>query len=1096
MIRNILILFFAFLSLAPLNAQDGEFKVDIIKHVVDGQQYGIVEITATGTAGLFNLVIEGYNAEFNASSFWEVNGLDPGVYTATFTTPQGGCVFEREFEILTCPELIVNEELLRESIREPKECGSADGSIYFKTGYPFSNIDESAVRRLLNSEGEEVLQEFGKYRNLSNGTYMFTFDAGECFYMYEFTIGVDSYIEINFDYEQPCPGQNNGFLEVYVFSGQNDDHYFEWEDGSDDAIRENLPAGTYCVTAFLSNGCETTKCFDLVNIPTEFDISFETYYCPESRGEITAVVSSVGNVGHFEFDWGIGIGQGATISNLAGDTEYCVTVTNECNESREKCVFLERRELPPVSFSIDIQNSCLDPTQAAGELTASNIDGGAGGPYNVRWSNGQFGNSIDNLSSGEYCVTVSDNEGCMETSRCYTIEQAGYIFINVTSTQHCESGDCSNAEIIVTAVDIDNNQVEGVTFSWFSYNGSDYNSGSGNVIQDINWSGNYTITASYNGCEANNIVVEILNDCDKLPEEFQFPDYSNENNHLVYPASDLFPSGRIAVFPVRSGITYSWSGPSGSFITNLPYLPEALSEGPGNYTLVVDNGCEQSDFRFTIEECENQVDVTAGEICADCIEDGYGVVSISLIDAEPDVQYFATDGVTIWRIPMSLNEGGEFDIRNVTALTNTTIELIIFDEDFCGVRRTIDYTPNSYRIVELPFMNMAFNQIVPGTFTPFSCDIALICTNDIDPISTSGCGTGAQLVATIPGPPVNFSFSDSDEECGAMASCGAGGYADFTGEVISNTGYDGTYCYKGKGCLLEGNAYSNGFIAVLNAREGANPGDPNHINFGTSLPASAFYTESQERFFPDFSDPVIDREAGICTTSIKCAGIEVSTFETPFQQITRNRDHLSEAAYIEFHGVTSPENTLYFIFEGCEGGETTDIIPIIGDCPKCNKVLFNRIDIKEISYHKDIRLSLKSEYTVFGDVAKPGEKRTPKIISNLKTSYPNGEDIIDKLIDLQIVSNAPSKTRMAEARGMKEYIKIMPNPSNDVVTISTLDVSSNMQILAIDGRLVHFAEINTTSTKVDVSEYINGIYIVKVISALDGTVRTSKFIKQ
>ena len=54
-------------------------------------------------------------------------------------------------------------------------------------------------------------------------------------------------------------------------------------------------------------------------------------------------------------------------------------------------------------------------------------------PVSISWSNGSTGNTISNLASGYYCVTVTDNSGCRQTA-CYFVATNPPINIQSTIT--------------------------------------------------------------------------------------------------------------------------------------------------------------------------------------------------------------------------------------------------------------------------------------------------------------------------------------------------------------------------------------------------------------------------------------------------------------------------------------------------------------------------------------------------------------------------------------------------------------------------------------------------------------------------------------
>ncbi|MEI7596643.1 MAG: endonuclease [Bacteroidota bacterium] len=62
----------------------------------------------------------------------------------------------------------------------------------------------------------------------------------------------------------------------------------------------------------------------------------------------------------------------------------------------------------------------------------------------------------------------------------------------------------------------------------------------------------------------------------------------------------------------------------------------------------------------------------------------------------------------------------------------------------------------------------------------------------------------------------------------------------------------------------------------------------------------------------------------------------------------------------------------------------------------------------------------------------------------------------------------------------KENIKISPNPTTGIINIYGIKNSTVVYIYSIDGQLLKSAILSSENTQVDISDYKNGIYIVKI----------------
>lgn len=272
--------------------------------------------------------------------------------------------------------------------------------------------------------------------------------------------------------EVSCPGMEDGRAIVVPMGGIQPYTYL-WSTGSSEQVINDLGPGTYEVTVTDASGSTANSAIGLLDYePMSVYINKEDGACGKLG---TASVTILGGIGPFQFDWSNGA-YTREITNLEEGT-YTVTVTDRdaCDmiESVDVVVYgdgikLEEDfdtpscagnsngyisvsqtggqmpiqytwsngetgtsidDLPAGTYSVFVEDAlgCTDgiviilqdPEELKVEVVNQNdalyarVDGGTPG-YSYTWSNGVSGTTvINNLSPGEYGLTVEDAEGCI-----------------------------------------------------------------------------------------------------------------------------------------------------------------------------------------------------------------------------------------------------------------------------------------------------------------------------------------------------------------------------------------------------------------------------------------------------------------------------------------------------------------------------------------------------------------------------------------------------------------------------------------------------------------------------------------------------------
>ena len=226
-----------------------------------------------------------------------------------------------------------------------------------------------------------------------------------------------------------------GAINLTVSGGTGAGTYdYSWTGpGAFTATTEDLTGlsqpGLYCVTVTDNAGCTDEACVEVGEdiIITSFQI---TNTCVgESQGAIDIDVT--GGVGMLTYQWAYeGTGPISLSQDISGQPagNYSVTIS-DVNNNQVTGSF-EIQEYATLTYSANI-GPALNGND--GSIVLNNFMNGT--PLSYQWSPnvGDTNFEVFNLTPGQYCVTVTDQNGC-ETEACYMVPAAPLTFTGETST--------------------------------------------------------------------------------------------------------------------------------------------------------------------------------------------------------------------------------------------------------------------------------------------------------------------------------------------------------------------------------------------------------------------------------------------------------------------------------------------------------------------------------------------------------------------------------------------------------------------------------------------------------------------------------------
>ena len=233
----------------------------------------------------------------------------------------------------------------------------------------------------------------------------------------------------------PSCGVDNGTIQVDNVTGGTAPYSYNWTNGSNSNIADNLGAGIYVVTIEDNNGCLITETVNLTSASAPgIAVNTTSPLCHGGNdGAIDLVVT--GGTAPITFDWSTG-DQTEDVSGLIAGT-YDVTI-----QDASGCVISEIitiTDAPAIDLS-NVTETLASCGLADGSLDVS-VTGGAA-PYTFLWSSGGNGNMEVNLAAGTYTLTVTDNNAC-NADQTYALsnDAAPVITIDQVIQPACEGGD-------------------------------------------------------------------------------------------------------------------------------------------------------------------------------------------------------------------------------------------------------------------------------------------------------------------------------------------------------------------------------------------------------------------------------------------------------------------------------------------------------------------------------------------------------------------------------------------------------------------------------------------------------------------------------
>ena len=434
---------------------------------------------------------------------------------------------------------------------------------------------------------------------LNEGTHSVTItDASNDQLIATVDIGAPDPIIVNTISNQPanCNGENSGSAEILA-SGGTPGYSYNWGNGSFDPIQNNLAAGTYNITVTDQNNC-TAIHIVTISEPAPLLINIETLNQPSCNGDSdgSITVSAQGGNGGYVFNWLTGAGDpnGGTLTNIGAGT-YEVEVFDSEGCISNSLITLGEPELLEISTS-STDVSCTDGTDGTASVS---INGGTP-DYEIVWSTGETTSTVNNLTPGDYSVTVTDANFCFVTTSVTVNQPDSPVSVSIITDQNPSCGN-SNGQLSALGM----GGTPGYEYEW--------SNGSTSILINNIPAGMYAVTVTdMNGCTSS-ATTTLVEDSDITLAA------NNVVNNICF--GDANGEATISAAGGDGSYTYEWSNGG----TN----PTETNLAAGIYTITVSDGTGCSS-QIQIEITE-PAELSAGEEITNlsCFESGDGSIILS-----------------------------------------------------------------------------------------------------------------------------------------------------------------------------------------------------------------------------------------------------------------------------------------------------------------------------------------------------------------------------------------------------------------------------------------------------------------------------------
>lgn len=417
-----------------------------------------------------------------------------------------------------------------------------------------------------------------------------------------------------------CFGDATGSATVSAFDG-TPGYTYSWNTTpvQTSATATGLAAGTYTCTVTDANGCTETINATVTQPAAAIALSVLSNVPVACYGDATgsATITSTGGTPGYTYSWNTTTVQtSATATGLAAGTYTCtVTDVLGCTETISVTITQPSAAL---SLTVNPQINVVCYGDATGSANVVAANGTPGYTYAWNTSPIQTTANATGLAAGTYSCTVTDANGCVETTSVTITEPAAPLTLSVFATSNVDCyGDATGAATIQAT-----NGTPGYTYSWNTTPVQTSATASGLAA------GTYTCTVTdANGC-TEDISVNITQPA--APISLSIGNITDVNCY-----GDASGSVTIQATAGTPGYTYSWN------TSPAQYTATATGLSAGTYTCTVTDalGCSET-ITVDITQPTAPLNISLqSKTNVDCFGNSTGVATVNVTGGTPNYNY-------------------------------------------------------------------------------------------------------------------------------------------------------------------------------------------------------------------------------------------------------------------------------------------------------------------------------------------------------------------------------------------------------------------------------------------------------------------------